>query len=273
MGLRRPGAWSNRPVEALGGSLAAVPTARSAAVPAGADLYIQRGSALTPALESCVERGVPFLVQDRGFWDRERLHSLAFNGLNGRGWRPPAPEGPRSKPELKPYSTSRPGPVLVCGQMPGDAALDGVCIDEWRDEVTKRLVTQWPSRRVTVRPHPASLDREARLRQEPLEAALDYAACVVTYSSNAAVEAVIAGVPAVACSPMSMAWPVAAWGLEAELPADPDRESWLHALSYAHWSEAELADGAAAAYLLAGYEEARERARAGQVWTGPRKPR
>ncbi len=66
----------------------------------------------------------------------------------------------------------------------------------------------------------------------------------VSFSSNAAVEAVVAGIPVFAMSESNMAWPVAGHDLEQiEDPPQPDREKWAWQMAYAQYSPGEMMDG------------------------------
>lgn len=80
---------------------------------------------------------------------------------------------------------------------------------------------------------------------------------LVTHGSNAAVEAIVAGVPAVLLSKegASAAWPVAEHSLENGLaapffPPDDARRQWLADLAYCQWTLDEMRSGAMWAALL-----------------------
>lgn len=75
-----------------------------------------------------------------------------------------------------------------------------------------------------------------------LDEALRDAWCIVTYSSNAAVDAILAGVPAVVLG-QSAVRPVA-WSLDnIENPAWPERELWLRALAHHQFTLDEMRSG------------------------------
>ena len=96
----------------------------------------------------------------------------------------------------------------------------------------------------------AETDRPVRVREKkaretrPLEADLEDAWCLVTHSSTAAVEAVIAGVP-VFCEPTCAAAPVGRTDLDIENPVRPEREAWLAALAWRQFSRDEVSSGMA----------------------------
>lgn len=151
------------------------------------------------------------------------------------------------------------GPILVIGQLPRDVSLAGLDMLRWLGEtiVELRRVTDRP---ILVRPHPLMkhhematvADRVGRLPdvsydlppKGPIGEALQGAWATVTYSSTAAVDSLLAGVPALTFSPLSIAWPVTGHDLAAiETPTLHPREQWLFDLAYAQWSAAEMADG------------------------------
>jgi hypothetical protein len=89
--------------------------------------------------------------------------------------------------------------------------------------------------------------------ERSFEEALEGAWACVTFSSNAAVEAALAGVPVFACDEGSMALPIANRDLsEIERPALPDREQWAFDLAYAQWTLQEFANGSCWQHLCRG---------------------
>src|SRR5690606_9282035 len=105
--------------------------------------------------------------------------------------------------------------------------------------------------KVALRPHPSALSRRSWKHPNGVERidgtlddALAGASLVVTYNSNSATEAVMAGVPTVMVDHGGMAWPVCAHGVGAEI-VTPDRRTWAERLSWCQWSDAELRDGTA----------------------------
>jgi hypothetical protein len=81
---------------------------------------------------------------------------------------------------------------------------------------------------------------------------LHTAHALVTYNSNAAVDAVLEGVP-VFTTELSAAAPVGLTDLaQIEHPVRPDRRAWCHHLAYGQFSQAELKDGTAAELAPAG---------------------
>ena len=164
--------------------------------------------------------------------------------------------GQLSHLSVKPWRKSG-SQVVVIGQVPGDASLRGLDVVDWiyRTCVELRELTNRP---IIVRPHPlaggevssllglklAAIDVTLDDVANPLSKTLDSAWAIVTYSSGAAIDAILSGIPAIAMSPASFAWDVANHTLESVIePSLPDRGPWLEKLAAIQWSEKEVEDG------------------------------
>lgn len=188
------------------------------------------------------------LVGERGYLgDRLAWTSLAWNGLNGRGIF--ARPGDRSRLArhfpcaLRPWRPEGEY-ALIIGQVSGDAALRGRDLQGWYERMARAFPVP-----ALFRPHPDSVARAevpvvagAERAHGSLDDAMAKARVVVTWNSNAGVDAVLAGKPTVACDSGSMAWPVAAHRAEI-VEAEPDRERWASDLAWRQWSADELSSG------------------------------
>lgn len=119
--------------------------------------------------------------------------------------------------------------------------------DQWLKETVEKI-RQCTDRPVVVRDR--ARKREDRTILNPLSQVLaDDVHCLVTYNSIAAVESIIAGVPAIVLSPTHAAQPVASARIEdIENPVWPDqglREAWAHSLAYQQYHVKEMRDGTA----------------------------
>jgi hypothetical protein len=173
---------------------------------------------------------------------------------------------------IRPWQTRGPH-VLVLGQPLHGQSSQGVDIFDWYAKTLAdvRKATRKP---IVIRQHPRlfkhgkgagarrspEADRQAIIERLPrflkqevrwgrfgrLEVDLRDAWAAVVFSSNAAVGAVLDGVPVFAGSPACVAYPVANRDVaNIERPAYPDRTAWAHALAYAQWNCHELRAGVA----------------------------
>lgn len=188
------------------------------------------------------------------FGDRRRVFiSLGFNGLNGHAeFHAKDMPGDRWAKHGVPVAPWKTGGdyVLVMGQLRGDQSLSG-CPNypRWLAAACEKAKAYGLP--VYFRPHP--LQREVDKVDAPrhkgtLEEALAGAAAAIAWNSNSLVDAALAGVPVIAGDKGSMAWPVAAHEIGAEL-IRPDRTQWLHDLAYCQWTHEEIATGEAWAHL------------------------
>lgn len=159
-------------------------------------------------------------------------------------------------PRLKPYRKSGTH-IVVVGQVPGDASLRGTDVDSWIISTCAELRT-FTGRPIIVRLHPGARDPSQQLVaalqaagielddvKRPLSHALIGAWCVVTYSSGAAIDALLQGIPAFALSSASFAWDVTDHDLSRiESPRLAGREAWLGQVAAIQWSAEEFAAGA-----------------------------
>lgn len=198
-------------------------------------------------------RGLPVLVAERGYLgDREKWISLSWNGLDGRGLGPARDDPARFRENfghlLHPWRRrSVKGWAVVMGQRELDAAVKGVDFLAWAGLTLSTLRSAgWDAR---YRPHPG--EREPRIPEgaqlAPKGELVDVfrgASVVVTFNSNSAVDAVLAGVPTVAVDEGSMAFPVASHSVSVP-PITPDRAEWAARLAWRQWTLEELESGEA----------------------------
>lgn len=195
-------------------------------------------------------------ILERGYLgDRFAWTSVSFGGgLNGRAeFRGLSSDPARFETHfpglLQPWRVAEDGLTLLIGQVPRDMSLNAVggSLARWYRETAAELVAR--GHEVVYRPHPQALRRGMGAGPSgipvdggTLADALASAQHVVTFNSNAAVDAVLAGVPATVCDVGSMAWPVASHGID-EPPVRPDRGRWAAELAWKQWTAEEMRSG------------------------------
>jgi len=182
-------------------------------------------------------------------------YAAGFDGLNGRAdfrnsgmpddrWRK---LGVKLKPgRWHPNKRGTAGDVILCGQVPWDASVQHINMENWLGLVAESIKIQ-SDRRIIYRPHPKArvpdAVRDCETSDRTLEEDLARAWCVFTFNSNTAVDAVISGIPAIACDEGSMAWDVTGRLNDVETPCTPDRGRWMRDLCYTQWTPEEMRAG------------------------------
>lgn len=198
----------------------------------------------------------PILVAEMGYVKRgksavvgseEFYFSFGIGGLNGRAnfnnKNSPGDRWEKLNTALVPWKQTG-DTILVCGQVPDDSAVQHVDYRQWVHNTVSQL--KETTNRVIFRPHPEAPDVQAPCDRSDwtLQEDLERAKVVVSFNSNIAVDAVIAGVPSVVSDIGSMAWSVSGHDLKDVLsPPNPDRQQWAFDLAYAQWNPTELQAG------------------------------
>lgn len=173
---------------------------------------------------------VPVLVVDFGYLKRPDYWQVSLNGL---GCLPPfaCPADRFEALGLPIQPMHLDGPTVLCGQLVGDAAHP---FDT--EKKLNAFVAQYPD--LEYRPHP--LNGEAEIPLEPIDAFLARVGKIVTWNSNIGNDAWLAGVPVEALAPDAMYKDVTA---EA-------RAAYFARVAYGQWTEQEMSDGTAAAFVV-----------------------
>jgi hypothetical protein len=99
-----------------------------------------------------------------------------------------------------------------------------------------------PTRRPVLRRMPGAA--------RPLADDLRGAWCTVTWTSTAAIQGLVAGIPAFHCGPNTLCPELSRPGLDVESPIYPDRQPVFERLAWCQWSPAEIATGEPLGRLL-----------------------
>jgi len=149
--------------------------------------------------------------------------------------------------------------IIVALQLPGDASLRGLKIEQWVSVVCDELRRQTDRPIIIRKPQLERVfDERTLLRTKKkykdiriesgskanLMPMLSKAWCTVTYTSGFGVDSYIAGVPSFALDTGSFVYELGNTQLcDVEAPALPCRKHWLSKICYAQWSVEEMAEG------------------------------
>jgi len=209
-------------------------------------------------MERQMADGNDFISMDLGILgDHSKWRSIGYNGHKRHADfcidEMPPTRANRYKWKFKPW---KPGNeyILLIGQFPGATTSTGLDIQKRIDETIANIgmITNTP---IKVRPHPDPQSSHKEQKQS-MAADLAGATCVVAYDSNAAVDAILAGVPCIVLDEGGMAWPMAGHYVEDVLdppmPDDETRQQWLNNLAHCQWTKKEIESGATWEHLKIG---------------------
>jgi len=208
------------------------------------------GSAkLWQQLRQAQAEGRTWYYGDHAFFGRMTYYRIARDAFHydGRPDGVPVERKRLRRLALRPAAWRRGGRhVLVCPPDQAFAACHGFDADLWLSNTLAELGCH--------------TDRELRVRERSARRPLaeDLAGCwaLVTHSSNAAVEAAMAGVPPFVTAPCGARWVAGGALNDIERPRlAEDREDWAARLASHQWTLGEIASGLAWQALRAAGEE------------------
>lgn len=195
-------------------------------------------------LQAHKRAGSRVVIIESGFMKPETYWSVGWDNINGRAdFNNRNMSGDRFAAldiELAPWKTGGQY-VLLCGQRPhGSGAINLGNYGAWEAETLRRIRDRGYV--ALIRPHPGVSKTPLSLERQ-----LDGASVCVTWNTNAAVQAVMAGVPSIALDEGSVAWAVSGHTLDdlASPPRPANRVQWARDLAYAQWTVAEIGSGEA----------------------------
>lgn len=188
-------------------------------------------------IRECQRIGRDFYHIDHGYFGRgqefEGYYRVTQNAFQWEGIAEKPPfRFERLKIRMSPWRKNG-GHIVVIPLTGNIARFLGIDGDEWLSSVINEI-KQNTARRVLVK----------RKKYGSLTSVLRDAHCLVTHSSNAAVDAVISGVPVVCLGP-SACKPVSTQMKDIETPNYPDRLSWAFDLAYRQFTLDEMRSGEA----------------------------
>ncbi len=227
-------------------------------VPLDTNIYISWRFNLHPDFEEHIANGMTLVCIDLGYFDATKYErfSVSIGGVHGLGSPPDVSGLPeRPHPSLTPWRPE--GSVVqihAAGWIhnPALRAAASNLPDGWHEEAQAKVAAKWPDKQIDMRWHPKTRPPGVP-KPPPLKTTLDDVFVTVTYGSHASVQTIIEGVPAIVEARRCVAYPMAAQEYEI---IRPDREAWIHDLSYREYAMMEDDElDAAIDYILRGHEE------------------
>ena len=217
---------------------------------------VLRGILKHKIMKQCLEDHNNFYYMDSGYVGNnvgnnnaqgiKKYHRIVLNDLQHRVIRPrPSDRWDRLEIEIHPRRTGH--RIIVAAPDEKPCKFYGIDQQQWiRDTVAE--IRKHTDRPVEVRERAAR--RSDRVLKEPLSQVLAQDVhAVVTFNSVAAVESILAGVPAFVLAPSHVAEPVANRDLsKIDTPFYPDPDllmAWCHSMAYGQYHVRELKNGTA----------------------------
>lgn len=200
---------------------------------------------------------------DLGYWGRRKLsrwdgyHKLALNGRHPTSYFQARPHGPERfrefRIEIAPWRKAG-RHILLIGMSAKAAGAEGLPAELWERQTVAQL-RELTDRPIVYRPKPNWPDARPIAgtvfgNEGSLAQALVDCHAVLAHHSNAAVDALLAGVPCIC--PEGVASVLSGHKLEQieEPPTPEGREQWAWDLAWTQWSVDEIGRGRAYRYLL-----------------------
>ncbi len=211
-------------------------------------------------IQACHERNVNVVYYDKGYFNRgwdtmnpEVYYRFSVNAFQPLHYFQSTPRPPdrweRLGIELQPRRAGQ--NIIFAGCSSKFARLNGFELDSYASDVVRRIraltdrpIIYRPKKSLTPPPPiPGTLYSHKRAR---IAVDLADAYALVTFSSNAAVDAILSGVPAFVLGP-GIARPVSNTDLskinDPWFPSEKERLQWCYDLAYCQWRVAEIEDG------------------------------
>jgi hypothetical protein len=211
---------------------------------------------LRRVFDDYVKAGRKVVFVDMGYWNRRKrgrfdgYHKISVNDRHPTAYfqdrKHTADRLKEQGIKIAPWREK--GRHIVVVGMSAKAALHaGFQPHQWERETIEKL-KKMTKRPIIYRPKPNWLAAHrfqgvGFMKTEPLEQVLAGAHCVVAHHSNVAVDAILAGIPAIC--PGGVASVMAGHDLtQVESPPMPEgREQWAADIAYCQWSLGEMASG------------------------------
>lgn len=209
---------------------------------------VLRGVAKRKQMAACREQGRDFYYIDTGYFGngkKKNYHRITKNDVQNFGPIIDRPGDRWSKCGIG-LKKFRPGSKILLAP-PSQKLLNlyDIKLDDWLSNTIEQI-KQFSDREIVVR---LKQGRSTRVNHDTIEMALDQDIhCLVTFSSIAAVEALLYGKPAITLGPNAAAALCSNSISEIEnlyIPTLDEVDQWARHLAYCQFSEAEMRDGTA----------------------------
>lgn len=157
--------------------------------------------------------------------------------------------------------------IIIAMQLAGDASLRHNDISQWCMDTVKTL-REHTDRPIEIRTHPGMSNKGwgnyeelfkhflfndikninfVNGRDTPWEDHLKNAYCVVAYTSGLSIDAIVNGIPVIACDEGNFAWNIGERKLKniekLNIAREEDVQQWLQNLAYCQWTPEEMESG------------------------------
>lgn len=222
-----------------------------------ADVIAAYGWCNQRMFEAYRKTGRHYVYVDLGYWARKRsrndyagYHKAVVDARHATKYFRRARPGDRliGVPRLEPWKNGGGPHIIVAGMSAKGAAASGLRPLEWETATIARL-RELTTRRIIYRPKPSW--RDARPLPgalfspgtQPIAEVLREAHALVTYHSNAAIDALAAGIPVHAADGLASVMSMPSLDCIEAPPRDGDRGQFFADVGYCHWTVPEMADG------------------------------
>jgi hypothetical protein len=217
-----------------------------------ADIAIAYGWVHQPVFEAYLRAGAHFAYWDLGYWGRrpkgspiDGYHRLAVDDWDtARTMLRGCSHDRFARLELEVAEPRAPGEtVLIAGMSEKAGGTHGYALNQWENRTRAEIEALGTGHPVVMRPKPNSKNPPT----STIESDLAGARILVTHHSNAAVDALVAGVPCYAVKGVgTLASPAQLDAMAIEAPHFPDPEERFQLLAdiaYAQWAPPEMRTG------------------------------
>lgn len=203
------------------------------------DLLIIKSARRPHLVDQYTQNSIPVFIYDWGYFHRVNAPDqhrdghwqISYQELNNMpDWVLPPDRFNSTSAVIGRKNHDKDGYVLVCGQMPNDAAVAGTDHKLWLIEQCEHYIEQGYD--VRYREHPrGGVKLSYPTAHKDLMTAMRGARFIVTYNSNVGHDALLAGIPVV-CDPSA---PYAELSGE-NLPSKPKRLKYFSRAAYGQWT-------------------------------------